>query len=881
MERNSFHYPIEKRSGAVDPSSGLGSSKRVKTHHTQQLGPLVVPVGQAAFRLLCPLSHVGAVIGKSGIVIKQLQQSTGAKIRVEEPPIGSPDRVITIIAPADSKSRLKLGVDNNGDGESGKKEEEVEVSKAQGALIRVFELLAAEADSITVVCRLLTESSHAGAVIGKGGQMVGSIRKQTGCKIAIRTENLPICAETDDEMVEIEGNAISVKKALVSVSRCLQDCQSVNKIRVVGNKPLEKESQASSYRPIETIIQESLPRSSEVNPYDYRPRNDELFHRGTLSRPNDMIPHDSLHHRHIEVDPQGTLRRHIEADRQDALRMHVEADRQDALRRHIDANRQDVLRRHIDANRQDALRRHIDVAPRETLYRPSGVVRGDVFRQHSEVDDSHDSLHRPFEIVQRDTMGMPFESFPGDAFGRPIEKILQETLRRPSADFLAHCNSTLDTHPHSVTKSASISNTATMKPALSEVEVGNQEVVFKILCSTENAGGVIGTGGKVIRTLHSKTGAFINVGNTLADCEERLIAVTAAENPEDQSSPAQKAIMLVFSRLFELATKKLIGNGPRTSITARLVVPTSQIGCLLGKGGVIVSEMRKTTGAAIQILKAEQNPKCVSENDQVVQISGEFPNVREAIFHITSRLRDSFFSNSMKNPVTKSNSTLTTERIDHRQSDNPLSIGSHPSFSHPPTISSSLPRRSEDSFLSGSHSSVLYSRSVGTDPYIRPEDPFSDRLNHSAGYSPNFGRQPIIDRSDVSHHLTEAPSRLWASPPPAAPRGLSDASGGLSSARAGLVLGSGHKSAVVTNTTVEIRVPENAMSFVYGGHGHNLEQLRQISGARVIVHEPSLGTSDRIIVISGTPDQTQAAQNLLHAFILTGETSLSNRYNIN
>lgn len=46
--------------------------------------------------------------------------------------------------------------------------------------------------------------------------------------------------------------------------------------------------------------------------------------------------------------------------------------------------------------------------------------------------------------------------------------------------------------------------------------------------------------------------------------------------------------------------------------------------------------------------------------------------------------------------------------------------------------------------------------------------------------------------------------------------------------------------------------------------------LTQISGARVIVHEPRPGSSDRIIVISGTPDETQAAQSLLHAFILTG-----------
>ncbi|CAH8363314.1 unnamed protein product [Eruca vesicaria subsp. sativa] len=856
MERNSFHYSTEKRSRAVDPAgSGFGSSKKTKTHHAHLLSPLVVPVGHASFRLLSALSQVGAVIGKSGTVIKQLQQSTGAKIRVEEPPFGSPDRVITIIAQVDSTSRLKLG-DSNG---NSTEDEEVEVSKAQAALIRVFEILAVEAGSSTVVCRLLTESSHAGAVIGKGGQMVGRIRKETGCKIAIRTENLPICAESDDEMVEIEGNVNAVKKALVSVSRCLQDCQDIKKIRVVGNRPLEKETiEESSHRPLETIIQESLLRRS-VEDYDYRPRAADMFPRGTLARSSDVIPHDALHHRHIEERvSQGALRRHFEEDRQDALR------------------------RQIEAERQDALRRHIDMGPREVLYRPSDGVRGDVFRQHREVDNSHDSLHRSYEMLQRDAMvGMPFESFPRDGFRRTIETIPQETLHRPSGDFLAHRSSTQETHPHSITTSALMSKAAVLKPHQSEVGAENQDVVFKILCSIENAGGVIGTGGKIIKTLHIESGALISVGNTVADCEERLITATAPESPERQTSPSQKAILLVFTRLFELATKKSLDNGSRMSITARLVVPTSQIGCLLGKGGVVVSEMRKATGAAIQILKAEQNPKCISENDQVVQITGEFPNVREAIFHVTSRLRDSLFSNSKKSSVTESNSTLTTERIHHGQSDNPLSIGSHQSFGHPPTISTNLHRRSDDSFLSGSLSSVNYSRPAGTDPYKRPEDPVPDRFHPLPDYSPNFSRRSTLDHNDISHHLTETASRMWASPPPAALRGLSDASGGLSSARPSHVLGSGHKSAMVTNTTVEIRVPENAMSFVYGEHGYNLEQLRQISGARVIVHEPQLGTSDRIIVISGTPDQTQAAQNLLHAFILKGETSLSKRYNLN
>lgn len=47
----------------------------------------------------------------------------------------------------------------------------------------------------------------------------------------------------------------------------------------------------------------------------------------------------------------------------------------------------------------------------------------------------------------------------------------------------------------------------------------------------------------------------------------------------------------------------------------------------------------------------------------------------------------------------------------------------------------------------------------------------------------------------------------------------------------------------------------------------------QISGAIVTVYDPSVGTSGGKVVISGTPDQTLAAQSLLQAFIQTGQAS--------
>ncbi|AES95964.1 RNA-binding KH domain protein, putative [Medicago truncatula] len=48
----------------------------------------------------------------------------------------------------------------------------------------------------------------------------------------------------------------------------------------------------------------------------------------------------------------------------------------------------------------------------------------------------------------------------------------------------------------------------------------------------------------------------------------------------------------------------------------------------------------------------------------------------------------------------------------------------------------------------------------------------------------------------------------------------------------------------------------------------------QISGADVTVFDPSnTGTSGGKVVISGTPDQTFAAQSLLQAFIQTAQAS--------
>ncbi|EOA22663.1 hypothetical protein CARUB_v10003365mg [Capsella rubella] len=122
----------------------------------------------------------------------------------------------------------------------------------------------------------------------------------------------------------------------------------------------------------------------------------------------------------------------------------------------------------------------------------------------------------------------------------------------------------------------------------------------------------------VIRTLQRVTDASISVGDTL---HERLITITATENLKDKDSPSQRAIFLAFKKLHEFSTEKNLDSGYKTYTIARFVVGPYQIGCLLGKRGCTISEMQKQTGATIKILDdVEKNPKCISENDHVVDV---------------------------------------------------------------------------------------------------------------------------------------------------------------------------------------------------------------------------------------------------------------------
>ncbi|KAL3844670.1 hypothetical protein ACJIZ3_002073 [Penstemon smallii] len=170
-------------------------------------------------------------------------------------------------------------------------------------------------------------------------------------------------------------------------------------------------------------------------------------------------------------------------------------------------------------------------------------------------------------------------------------------------------------------------------------EASSKEFSLRLVCPTANIGGVIGKGGAIINQIRQDSGAVVKVDSSAAVGDECVISISAKEIFEDTFSPAIDAAL----RLQPRCSEKIERDSGLVSYTTQLLVPTSRIGCLIGKGGSIISEMRKITMANIRILSKESLPKVASEEDEMVQISGDLDIAKDALIQVTSRLRANLF----------------------------------------------------------------------------------------------------------------------------------------------------------------------------------------------------------------------------------------------
>uniref|UniRef100_A0A7N8XCT0 Poly(rC) binding protein 3 n=1 Tax=Mastacembelus armatus TaxID=205130 RepID=A0A7N8XCT0_9TELE len=107
--------------------------------------------------------------------------------------------------------------------------------------------------------------------------------------------------------------------------------------------------------------------------------------------------------------------------------------------------------------------------------------------------------------------------------------------------------------------------------------------------------GKVSRKGETVKKMREESGARINISE--GNCPERIVTITG---PTDTIF---KAFAMIAYK-FEEDINSSMSNSPATSkppVTLRLVVPASQCGSLIGKGGSKIKEMRESTGAQVQV----------------------------------------------------------------------------------------------------------------------------------------------------------------------------------------------------------------------------------------------------------------------------------------
>ncbi|KAI7750088.1 hypothetical protein M8C21_007009 [Ambrosia artemisiifolia] len=155
--------------------------------------------------------------------------------------------------------------------------------------------------------------------------------------------------------------------------------------------------------------------------------------------------------------------------------------------------------------------------------------------------------------------------------------------------------------------------------------IGPEDTVYRYLCPNRKIGSIIGRGGDIVKQLRSETQAKIRINDTVHGCEERVVIIYSSSEEtnrfgenDDLVAPALDALFKVHDRVMAEDVDDQFEE--MQIVTVRLLVASDQIGCVIGKGGQVVQNIRNETRAQIRILGDEHLPRCALSSDELLQV---------------------------------------------------------------------------------------------------------------------------------------------------------------------------------------------------------------------------------------------------------------------
>ncbi|XP_043198137.1 poly(rC)-binding protein 3-like isoform X3 [Amphibalanus amphitrite] len=346
-------------------------------------------------------------------------------------------------------------------------------------------------------------------------------------------------------------------------------------------------------------------------------------------------------------------------------------------------------------------------------------------------------------------------------------------------------------------------------------------LTVRLLMQGKEVGSIIGKKGEIVKKFREESGAKINISD--GSCPERIVTVMGT------SEAIFKGFQLITQKLEEVVERNQNeygggGSGGKTTITVRMIVPASQCGSLIGKGGSKIKEIREATSASIQVA-SEMLP---NSTERAVTLSGTGDSVTQCVYRICCVMLES----------PPKGATIPYRPKPSMGGGGPGMFGGNPPFGNQMGGGGY-----GGSGGYGGHDSYEPAPSRFQQP--KSNNPLAGLLSNLGGGGGMGGPQNSLQAS------TSAVTALAA----------------LAGSQLRAPQGSGPGT-----QTHEITVPNELIGCIIGKGGTKIAEIRQLTGAMITISKFDDSTDDathqeRIITIKGTSDQVALAQYLINTSV--------------
>ncbi|XP_068123286.1 poly(rC)-binding protein 2 isoform X1 [Hyperolius riggenbachi] len=366
----------------------------------------------------------------------------------------------------------------------------------------------------------------------------------------------------------------------------------------------------------------------------------------------------------------------------------------------------------------------------------------------------------------------------------------------------------------------------------------NVTLTIRLLMHGKEVGSIIGKKGESVKKMREESGARINISE--GNCPERIITLAGPTNA------IFKAFSMIIDKLEEDISSSMTNStaSSKPPVTLRLVVPASQCGSLIGKGGCKIKEIRESTGAQVQVA-GDMLP---NSTERAITIAGIPQSIIECVKQICVVMLES------------------------------------------PPKGVTIPYRPKPSSSPVIFAGGQVSRQAGG--HACETDLWEGRRSHTGGVSLDavdlhgaytIQGQYAIPQPDLTklHQLAMQQSHF-----PMSHSGNTGFSGKLgrdgymqtdyrSLERGSFRMNYSGIDASAQTTSHELTIPNDLIGCIIGRQGAKINEIRQMSGAQIKIANPVEGSTDRQVTITGSTASISLAQYLINVSLETAKPSSS------